>query len=59
MLTDYKFKTSYNLVLPALLKHEDYWDSPFEFIPERFDARESGYMPVNQYAYIPFSVGRR
>jgi len=45
------------LVIPWLLhRHEQYWDKPDSFIPERFlpDAPRP-----NKFVYIPFSVGRR
>jgi cytochrome P450 len=45
------------LVIPWLLhRHEQYWDRPNDFVPERFlpDAPRP-----DKFLYIPFSVGRR
>ncbi len=43
--------------------HHDprYWDSPHEFIPERFLPQEDGSMPpaLTSPAYIPFGTGHR
>ena len=37
----------------------DYFKSPNEFIPERFDADSIHAEKVNPFAYVPFSAGPR
>lgn len=45
------------LVIPWLLhRHEEYWDKPNSFIPERFMPSEPR---PDKFVYMPFSVGRR
>jgi cytochrome P450 len=45
------------LVIPWLLhRHEQYWDRPDSFIPERF---LPGTPRPDKFVYLPFSVGRR
>jgi cytochrome P450 len=45
------------LVLPWLLhRHEDYWDEPNAFRPERFLPDQP---KPDKFCYLPFSVGRR
>jgi len=44
------------LVVPWLLhRHELFWESPNQFIPERF----LGETRPDKFVYLPFSVGRR
>ena len=38
----------------ALQNHEDYFDDPFEFKPERFENMDN---EIRQYAFLPFSSG--
>ncbi|XP_065646827.1 cytochrome P450 4V2 [Hydra vulgaris] len=47
------------IVLLVLMLHSnpDYWESPNEFIPERFEA--DSYEKRNPYSYVPFSAGPR
>ena len=45
------------LVIPWLLhRHEQYWDNPDHFMPERF---LPGAPRPDKFIYLPFSVGRR
>jgi cytochrome P450 len=45
------------LVLPWLLhRHQDYWENPNAFRPERFLPDQPR---PNKFCYLPFSVGRR
>lgn len=45
------------LVIPWLLhRHEQYWDKPDSFIPERF---LPSLARPDKFVYLPFSVGRR
>ena len=52
-------KTMYSFSVQSLHKHDKFWKSPEEFLPERFDSRQPDYKSPDPYAYVPFSVGRR
>ena len=52
-------KTMYSFSVQSLHKHDMFWKSPEEFLPERFDSRQPDYKSPDPYAYVPFSVGRR
>lgn len=51
-------KDSSMLVVPWLLhRHEELWDRPNEYDPDRFMPGGEG--PASKYAYLPFSAGPR
>lgn len=50
-------KDSIILVVPWLLhRHEEFWEAPNQFIPERFMPNHAR---PDKFTYLPFSVGRR
>lgn len=51
--------TTLSFAVYSLHRNEQYWDRPEEFLPERFDPRIPNQKPIDPYAYIPFSAGRR
>ena len=42
-----------------ILHREEYWDKPYEFIPDRFLDSDGKYVSIRPKAFIPFGVGRR
>ena len=50
-------KDSIILVVPWLLhRHEEFWEAPNQFVPERF---LPNHPRPDKFVYLPFSVGRR